>query len=655
MNKPAASLRSTWLTILFPALVFLFFFQLTPDFIESVYTFGLLGTNIPPQIISILFFFSPVILLFFPKRIPPQMMYLLAALTAAARAEEVMADPSGKMLAGGFGVGCLFLLLPAMCFHLSQTDDDRKIDDVGLGLLIGLTVVILLRLLGAGSDISLTHPWISLVLALALLGITWILWQGAKTKEIMPVETFNSSGRIITLSIGISGCLMVFYFAFMSPTVLSRWSGLDYRIVVGGLIFSLAVYYGLLSQHLMDRLPRMWVWLWNAAFILSGVIAIITYSEVFPTEASAYPFYQKEIRLWQHIPLVLFILLCPIIFHDFILFVRGITREKPSPRALGGGFLFGAVFFLIVMLTQVFTTVYDYIPVVGPWLRDRFWLVFLLAGLGMGLPTLAVKSEVDREHPQTAPPLLLPIYMTVLAVAVIWVLYSGPTPDINQKKTTITVVTYNLQQGYSLAGERSYEEQLELVRSLDADILGLQESDTARFSGGNADIVRTFSQGLGMYAYYGPSTVTGTFGIALLSRYALENPRTFYMYSLGEQTASIEATITINEKQYHILVTHLGNDGPIIQQENILSRLDGQPNVIAMGDFNFEPTTEQYRLTTQTFADAWMLNGSPLPPSLQADSLIDHIFVSPGMAVQSVEYIDSPASDHPVLVMEITK
>jgi endonuclease/exonuclease/phosphatase family metal-dependent hydrolase len=193
------------------------------------------------------------------------------------------------------------------------------------------------------------------------------------------------------------------------------------------------------------------------------------------------------------------------------------------------------------------------------------------------------------------------------------------------------------------------------VRSLDADILGLQESDTARFSGGNADIVRTFSQGLGMYAYYGPSTVTGTFGIALLSRYALENPRTFYMYSLGEQTASIEATITINEKQYHILVTHLGNDGPIIQQENILSRLDGQPNVIAMGDFNFEPTTEQYRLTTQTFADAWMLNGSPLPPSLQADSLIDHIFVSPGMAVQSVEYIDSPASDHPVLVMEITK
>ncbi|MBN1536477.1 MAG: endonuclease/exonuclease/phosphatase family protein [Anaerolineales bacterium] len=645
--------RSQWFRIAFFALIFLLFFQLVPDFIESVYTFGLMGTDIPPQIISILFFFSPCLLLLFPRLISDRTMYLLAALSALARAVEVAAGPSGKMLASGFGVGCLFLLLPAICFHLSSSDDHDKLSDLKVGLLISVTMVILLRSLGAGSDISLTYPWVSLMLALFLLGISVVLWRASEGKHVRQVEKF--SGNILVLSVGVTGCLMVLYFAFISPTVLARWSELDYRFIVGWLVLSLAVYLWLMSQNLLERLPILWVWLWNGIFIVSGVIALLIYQEPFSLESGAYPFYQREIQLWQHIPFVIFIALCPIVLHNFHLFVKEITKTKPLPRALGGGFLLGAFFFLIVMLAQVFTTVYDYIPVVGPWFRDRFWLVFLLAGLGMGLPIFVVKGEANREHDMQMPPLLTPILITMLAISLIWVVFSQPTPDTIEKKPTITVLTYNIQQGYSPAGERNYEEQMALIRSLSPDIIGLQESDTARFSGGNADIVRTFSQGLGMYAYYGPRTVTGTFGIALLSLYPIENPRTFFMYSLGEQTASIEATITIKDKKYHILVTHLGNDGPIIQQENILKQLEGKQNVIAMGDFNFEPTTEQYRLTTQSFADAWVLTGSPLPPTLQAEKLIDHFFVSTEIPVLSVEYIDSPVSDHPAVVMEVAK
>ena len=192
-----------------------------------------------------------------------------------------------------------------------------------------------------------------------------------------------------------------------------------------------------------------------------------------------------------------------------------------------------------------------------------------------------------------------------------------------------------------------------MLRSLNPDIVGLEESDVARFSGGNADVVRTFSEDLGLYAYYGPRTVTGTFGIALLSRYPLENPHTFFMYSSGEQTAAIEAQISFHGKKYVLLVTHLGNGGPLIQQQQVLSRLAGQANVIAMGDFNFEPTTEQYRLTLQSLQDAWVQVGSPLPASLDPKTLIDHFFVSPSLPVSQVRYVDSPASDHPLLMMEI--
>ena len=67
--------------VLFFGFVFLFFFQLTADFIESIYTFGLLGTDIPPEIVSVLLFFTPLLLLIFRRRLPHGAVLALAAST----------------------------------------------------------------------------------------------------------------------------------------------------------------------------------------------------------------------------------------------------------------------------------------------------------------------------------------------------------------------------------------------------------------------------------------------------------------------------------------------------------------------------------------------------------------------------------------------
>lgn len=72
-----------------------------------------------------------------------------------------------------------------------------------------------------------------------------------------------------------------------------------------------------------------------------------------------------------------------------------------------------------------------------------------------------------------------------------------------------------------------------------------------------------------------------------------------------------------------------------------------------MGDFNFEMDTEQYALTTLTYSSAWMTAGLPLPPGLDQEDLIDHIFVSDWQSLRMAEYINSPASDHPALLVEI--
>jgi endonuclease/exonuclease/phosphatase family metal-dependent hydrolase len=309
-----------------------------------------------------------------------------------------------------------------------------------------------------------------------------------------------------------------------------------------------------------------------------------------------------------------------------------------------------------MILAQVFTTVYDYIPVVGPFFRDKFWFVYLLAGIALVLPVLLLGKRT-RELFSAASTLkgLEPYLASVVLVALFTVavaLLSAPRPIPQPaRQNTLKVLTYNIRQGYSKAGLRNDDGQLALLREVDADVIGLEESGTARIAGGNRDVVRYFADGLGLYTYYGPKTVVGTFGIALLSKYPIENPRTFYMYSEGEQTATIEAQISLGDKVFNLFVTHLGNGGPMVQQEAILAELAGQENVVLMGDFNFRPDTEQYRLTTEMLDDSWLIRWpqGAGDQGIDPDARIDHIFVSPDTRIAESIYLSGPQSDHPAM------
>jgi endonuclease/exonuclease/phosphatase family metal-dependent hydrolase len=391
----------------------------------------------------------------------------------------------------------------------------------------------------------------------------------------------------------------------------------------------------------------------NLLFLLLGVMTLRTNGLDFPSNPAVYPIDPHINAVRDQLPLFGFILLCPVVLFDFTLLSVEVARRRPSPRALAGGFFLASLFFLIVVLAQAFTTVYDYIPVIGPFFRDRFWLVFLLAGFGLVLPLPWVRGELPHAANHSLRRAFLPGVLAVLLGSVVWAVISHPRPVLPQAGSPLRVMTYNIQQGYSEDGVRSYDQQLRLIRTARPDILGLQESDPARFAGGNADVVRAFANSLDMYAYYGPKTPTGTFGIALLSRYPIENPRTFFLYSQGEQTAAILAQISVEGQPYTVLVTHLGNGGPMIQQQQVLGRLAGRERVIAMGDFNFDLASEQYALTDAQLDSAWTLAGSPYTPGLNVDHLIDHVFVSPGMQVNSAEYLVAPVSDHPALVVEI--
>jgi endonuclease/exonuclease/phosphatase family metal-dependent hydrolase len=342
-----------------------------------------------------------------------------------------------------------------------------------------------------------------------------------------------------------------------------------------------------------------------------------------------------------------------VIVIDFWKLADGLSTVGASKRHLAISFGASAVFMAALIFAQIFTTTYDYVPIIGPLFRDRFWIVvslpaFVLAGTLLALP------RPDQSTWRPGIPLIAGLVALLLIAPPVLMVVSAD-PEDGADGTPLTIVTYNVQQGYDADNRRNFDGQLDLLRSFDADIIGLQESDTGRVAGGNDDLVRYFADNLDLYSYYGPKTVTGTFGVALLSRYPIEEARTYYLFSEGEQKAIISARVTVGGKPLQVFIVHLGNGGPLIQQEQLLSLVPAQANVIMAGDFNFRPNTPQYRLTVEQLDDAWLEQPSAgFLPDPDRDR-IDYVFVSSSIDVLEAVYLDSPESNHPAFVVKIAR
>lgn len=642
------------------AVLFLFFIQLVTDFIEAVYAFGLTGTSIPKEIVSILFFFSPLVVVVFGKRAAATGLILTGEFILISRLVEPLLDTRGRMLVSGFGVACFLIFLPLLLWRLSEENELAPRRDLGLGLMLALALAVLLRAWNSGIDLSL-QGWFQIIGW--GLGITaGVLLPGAfrigiqKDYSLHTNQT-HSFGKLACLCVGIIAVFTMLYFSLSSPNVIARWTGANYIPILSALALAMTVFSVILTikPSWLTLLSKNTILVWNLLFLAALVLTILPHQLRFPIFPSGYPYYEPPLSAISYLSLYIMLFLSPVVVMNFMLYTNEVISLKTSLQRLGGGFSIASIFILFVVLAHVFTTVYDYIPLIGPFFRDKFWLVNLVVGIALGLPVLLVSqstTELDKNQRPILSILIVGFYTTALIGGVL--VSSTPIPEIDDENF-IRLLTYNVQQGYSQDGLKNYNGQLELIRSVDPDVIGLQESDTNRIAGGNADLVRYFTDHLDMYSYYGPKTVPGTFGIALLSKYPIGNPRTFYMYSEGEQTATITAQIRAGEQTFNIFVTHLGNDGPIIQQEAILEEIDGLENVIAIGDFNFRPGSEQYQLTTNILKDVWLLKWPQGIDDLgiKLSDRIDHAFVSPGMTVNEARYLTEPESDHPALMFDI--
>jgi endonuclease/exonuclease/phosphatase family metal-dependent hydrolase len=633
--------------VLFYAVILLFLLQLLTDFVQAAYAIGLLTNSLPPEGAAAAFLLSPFLLLGLPRRVTDRSLLtaLLVAFTPARLLYPLMNETRLVLLVSGLGVASGMLLLPLL---LSRAQA-RPAAAAG-AFAVAVVASVALRAWGSGVDISTSGStqW------LAWIGLIPVA-LGVRSPGVSApaLEQAERGSQGLVAGTGIVACIGLTYLAFTSASLTARWFSFDYEIAIallgGGLLLSVVL---LLRREVWLALtPRR---LFTLSLLLAAALsfAAATYQVDFPDVAAAYPLLEPDPGAVSDVLPAVALMLVPVPVLAFGFSVGQLQSCAPSRHTLAAGFGLGGLVLALLIFAQMFTTTYDYVPVVGPLFRDRFWLVLLALGAFLALPLAFIGS---RPSPAPGSPRWAPLAVAVLGgAALVGAVTVRAEPGVPVEPPQLRIVSLNVQQGHDAGGERNLDGQLAFLRRLDADVIALHESDTARVANANNDLVRYFANGLDMFSAYGPRTVNGTFGIALLSRFPIDNAQTWYLYSEAEQTAAITARISTGTQQYNLIVTHLGNGGPMAQLEDVLSLLPEDGSVILMGDFNFRPDTPQYAATVALLDEAWLrLWPGESDGTGDHSRRIDYIFVTPEIEVVEATYADEGASNHPAIVVTI--
>jgi endonuclease/exonuclease/phosphatase family metal-dependent hydrolase len=645
------------------ALVFLFFIQMAGTLVESIYILDLMHLSLDAKVLGLLFFFTPLLLLPFFKRFRPQLVWIAFALLFLSRAAVPYLNTANRMLASGIGTGAalgLFLLLLNVRPRGETHTRTGQWGSAGLALAVSLSV--LLRTIGYGLDFSLIPygGWAGVVLGL-LLG-----WSLAQLEPGNAPAPEKKTGGVTPDLLGIFLALTLVYFAFSAPAVIARWTEGNYTLIVlaVSLLAASWVLLSLLRPQVFDRIDRRVVLGWNLAFTISLTGTILAHSVPFPPTPSSPSVTVGAPAGWQAIPLALMLLFFPVIFIDMHIFLNRIRQAAPAPRQLAPGILLGCLALILLVFIHIFTNVWGYITPISLFFRGKFWLAYFLPAALLSL--FAWGAQQTEAGPDREPAGQFHWAWGVLLGA-IWLGTLVPALPMKRvlvkaiNRSSLTVMTMNIQEANDASGERSFDRQLAVIRNVSPDVLSLQETDSTRLSLNNSDYVRYYAESLGYYSYYGPTTVAGTFGTAILSKYPLLNTRSVYTFSDTDEIGTAEAEIEVGGQRITLYDVHPdGSDAAKLAfAQALLQRSQGKRFVIALGDYNLPDTSPAYQLINRVFTNAWTsIYPTGIGPDgldMSGDNRIDHIFVSHELKARNPMYLLPPASatDHPVHWSEV--
>ncbi|UCE12774.1 MAG: endonuclease/exonuclease/phosphatase family protein, partial [Candidatus Heimdallarchaeota archaeon] len=330
----------------------------------------------------------------------------------------------------------------------------------------------------------------------------------------------------------------------------------------------------------------------------------------------------------------------------FILFSGLKSSSIPSFRSMGIRMAGVQLLLVLTLFLQVSAGNWAFMPSILEFTRGQAATMIFLAGLFLPLSSLEInlpKYEVER--PQNLKNSFRIICLMIIVISTGGIIfYEVLTPVRDPDTTHLKVMNFNIHQYFSIAqtGLYNLEQVRDVILDSQADVVGLQESEGSRITSSNMNGVQWLVRQTGMkYYYYGPPTSAQIYGVSLLSRYPILNPR--YVDLPAEQSIERVAIVAEIETgtlagQLPVIVTHFQtnrySEDRLAQAQTIVSISENFEKALILGDFNTRPngTDPTFTLLNSSFSDAWIHAGND--PSEGATSYSDD-----GVAIHRIDYI----------------
>ena len=492
-------------------------------------------------------------------------------------------------------------------------------------LLVAFAADQFLRAAGNTFDVSLRGwwLWVQAGLSLATCVVGWFARLGSQAEP--PAEA----------GIGLLGGLAIGELLFLEtsllgfPNALARWSGVDYAVVAPLLM----------AVTLLPALPAVRQ---VATRLLRGALGGLALLLLALVGLAAGRMMGGAVGLGGMLVAQFLLVLVPF----------GLARPRRLARwGTRLGLALGFLLFLLVNFAFAFTFTYA---------------ETIYAFRGLGLPVALIAVFV------AALPALRPMPMELAAgssrsgiwhwpaaaiVVVLTVAFAWP-PALDLKAAgPIRVGTYNMHYGYNTPWQLSLEAQARTIEESGADIVMLQEVDTGRVTSYGVDDALWLARRLGMQAVYGPA-LEELSGIALLTRFPIAEADTALLTSHLEQTAIVHARVMVGDRPLHAYGVWLGLEPEerARQLDDALPYIGDASPAVFGGDFNATPDSSIYaRIRAAGFDDPFIAGGfdpPPTDPAIDPIKRIDFVWVR-GLAVRDARVLDSLASDHRMVVVEL--
>jgi endonuclease/exonuclease/phosphatase family metal-dependent hydrolase len=239
----------------------------------------------------------------------------------------------------------------------------------------------------------------------------------------------------------------------------------------------------------------------------------------------------------------------------------------------------------------------------------------------------------------------------------------------------LRLLSYNIQSGlsthtYSQYLTRSWRHLVPVPSRMvnldgiariltDYDLVGLQEVDAGSLRSGFVNQVKYLAAYAGFEHVCDQSNrkigMISQHGNALLSRIRPDGITEHKLPGLIPGRGVLEVRFGSGADALHVLILHmaLGRRGRLRQIEFLAELVRDCRHVILMGDLNCPSDSREMAVLLESAGLCEPEPGLLTFPSWRPDRQLDHILVSPSIAVERVEVLDHIYSDHLPIAMEV--